>query len=304
MSGTQQVLAARSAATGWHRPPRWRAASGGVEFAWAIAFIAPYAAVFLAFAVYPIAAALWIARAPALYAELIADPLYLPAAVNTLLFVGIGVNLKMFLALLLSGFFMRRRWWIRTLLVIFVVPWFLATVQAFISFHWMLVGEYGFIDSFLREVFDIAGPNWFNDRWLALGSNIVADVWKWMPFWVLIFLAGRMAIPRELYDLADVDGATGTRRFLHVTFPLLASLYLACTLLATIWAFGDFATTYFVSDGAPANLTNVLATLSFRYAFDDARPALGIAAAISALPILIPVAVVLMRRLQIREMQL
>ena len=60
---------------------------------------------------------------------------------------------------------------------------------------------------------------WFNDRWLALGCNIVSYVWKWMPFWTLIFLAGRMAIPREIHEAAEVDGATGLRRFVSRDIP-------------------------------------------------------------------------------------
>src|SRR5438477_13147874 len=108
------------------------------------------------------------ASKPSLYAELIDDPVYLTTVVNTLLFVGLGVNVKMFLALLLSGFFMRRRWWIKALLVIYVLPWALAAVQACISFHWMLIGELGLIDRLLSELFGIDGPMWFNDRWLAL----------------------------------------------------------------------------------------------------------------------------------------
>src|SRR5439155_6013630 len=115
----------------------------GSDFIWAIAFVLPYAAVFLAFAIYPILYALWLSGKPSLYAELIDDPLYLTAVVNTLLFVGLGVNLKMFLALLLSGFFLRRRWWIRALLVLYMLPWVLAAVQAFISVHWILIGEMG-----------------------------------------------------------------------------------------------------------------------------------------------------------------
>lgn len=300
----QPIFAVRSAALDRpYRPPR-RAGSRRPELLWAIAFVLPYVAVFLAFGAYPIGAALWMAHDPALYAELIEEPLYWPALVNTVLFVGIGVNVKMFVALLLSGFFMRRQWWVRALLVVFVVPWFVATVQAFISFHWMLIGEYGFLDILIEKLSGIPGPDWFNNRWLALACNIVAYVWKWMPFWVLIFLAGRAAIPDEIYDAADIDGATGAARFVHVTFPLLAHLYLVCTLLATIWAFGDFATAYFVSDAAPTNSTNVLASLSFRFAFDDARPAIGVATALSALPLVIPIAIFLMRRLHAREMQL
>jgi len=103
--------------------------------------------------------------------------------------------------------------------------------------------------------------------------------------------------------LGAVDGATGLRRFVHVTFPLLANLYLLCTLLSTLWAIGDFTSVYLVSGGGPAASTDVLATLGFHYAFDESKPALGVAAALSALPVLIPIAIVLMRRLQTSEVE-
>jgi len=274
------------------------------ELAWALAFLAPYLVVFAAFVVYPVGHGLWIARDPALYAELFADQRYLRTVVNTVLFVGLGVNLMMFAAVLLSGLFVRREWWVRALLAVYLTCWALPAVPAFVSFHWMLIGEQGLVNGLLRELFGVEGPIWFNDRWLALGCNIVAYVWKWMPFWTVVFVAGRMAIPQEIYEAAAVDGATGARRFLHVVFPILANLYLVCTLLATLWTVGDFNTTYLVSIGAPARSSEVLATLGFHYAFDAAQPALGIAATMSALPVLVPVALVLMRRLQAGGVQL
>jgi multiple sugar transport system permease protein len=168
----------------------------------------------------------------------------------------------------------------------------------------MLIGEEGLVDSVLSALFGIHGPIWFNDRWLALGWNIAAYIWKWMPFWTLTFLAGRMAIPQEIYEAAEVDGAGGCRRFTHVIFPLLGNLYLVCTLLSTLWTVGDFTTVYLVSEGAPAYSTDVLATLGIHYAFDAAQPSLGIATVLSAVPILIPIALILMRTLQTREVQL
>ncbi len=285
------------------RPPGRRRLRGS-EYAWAIAFVVPYAAVFCAFVVYPIAYGLWMAGDPSLYGELIADPLYARTVINTVLFVGFGVNVKMFLALLLSGFFMRRRWWIRALLPIYILPWALPAIPAFVSFHWMLIGEEGLIDGLLSALFGIPGPLWFHDRLLALGANIVAYIWKWMPFWTLTFFAARTAIPQEIYEAADVDGASGCRRFVHVIFPLLGNLYLVCTLLSTVWTIGDFTTVYLVSEGAPSYSTDVLATLGIHYAFDAARPSLGVAAVLSALPVLIPAVLVLMRALHTREVQL
>ena len=117
-------------------------------------------------------------------------------------------------------------------------------------------------------------------------------------------MAARMRISRDIYDAAEVDGATGVRRFVHVTFPLLANLYLVCTLLFTLWTLGDFTTVYLVSGGGPSGATEVLATLGFHYAFDLANPPLAVAAVMSALPVLIPIVIVLMRRVQTSEVQL
>jgi len=110
--------------------------------------------------------------------------------------------------------------------------------------------------------------------------------------------------PQEIYEAAAIDGAVGVRRFLHVVFPLLANIYVVSTLLATLWTVGDYTTVFLVSMGAPARLSDVLATLGMHYAFDAARPELGVAAVMSALPVLVPLALILMRRLHAGELQL
>jgi multiple sugar transport system permease protein len=260
--------------------------------------------VFLAFVVYPIGYGLWLGGKPALYAELATDPHYLTAVVNTLLYVGIGVNLKMVLAFLLSGFFMRKSWWTKSCLLIFILPWAIPALPAFMSIHWMLNGQWGFLNSVLYELFNIDGPIWLNDQWLGLAANIGSYIWKNMPFWTVIFIAGRMAIPHELYEAAEMDGATGVRRFRHVTWPLLANLYLVCTLLSTIFSLGDFNAVFFVSGGGPAMSTEVLATLGIRYAFTLADPRLGVAAVMTSLPLLVPLVALLMYKLRRQEVQL
>jgi multiple sugar transport system permease protein len=289
------------------RSTLWRSLRGelkGSEYSWALAFVVPYLGVFLAFVVYPAVYGLWLGSEPSLYSELFSDPIYQSTVVNTLLFVGIGVNLKMFIALLLSGFFMRPGWWVKGLLMIFILPWAVPALPSFISIHWMLNGEWGLLNNLLYAMFHIDGPSWLNERWTALGSVIVSHIWKWTPFWTVILLAGRMAIPTEISDAAKVDGATGVRSFIYINFPLLANLYLICTLLSTIFTLGDFNEVYFITGGGPANLTHVLATLGVRDAFDLAQPRLGVAAVMSALPLMIPLVIVLMRKLKTSEVQL
>jgi len=305
MSTTQQAVAigrglpsTRSARSTWFGGLR------GSDYAWSIAFALPYTVIFLAFVVYPICFGLWMGSDPALYRELFADPRYMTAVVNTLLYVGIGVNLKMFLGFMLSGFFIRKRWWIKALLVVFILPWATPALPAYMSIHWFLNGQWGMLNNILYEFFGIDGPIYLNEHWHGLMSNIGAYIWKTLPFWTVIFLAGRMSVPQELYEAASVDGAGGLRKFAHVTVPLMASLYLVCTLLDMVFALGDFNATFFVSGGGPAMSTEVLATLGIRYAFTVAQPRLGVAAVMSALPLLIPLVILLMRKLRMSEGQL
>jgi multiple sugar transport system permease protein len=287
------------------RRSAWRLGLQGSEFTWAIAFIIPYAGLFIAFVAYPVLYGLWLGRDPALYYELMSEPIYQRTVVNTILYLGIGVNLKMFGALMMSGFFMRRGWWVKGLLLIYVLPWAVPALPSFISIHWMLNGQWGLINNALWNFFGVDGPGWLEtSRWLALGSVIASHIWKWMPFWTVILLAGRMAIPQELYEAAEMDGATGIKRFTHVSFPLLANLYLVCTLLSTLFTLGDFNSVYFVSGGGPALSTHVLATLGIRDAFEVARPDLGVAVVMSALPLMIPLVILLMRKLHTTEVSL
>ncbi len=304
MSSASAVLGS-AAGFGRPQPPLWRSHLHGSDLRWSIAFVLPYAALFAAFAVYPIGYGLWMGSDPALYAELLADPRYVKAALNTVLFVGLAVNAQMLLALALSAFFMRRRTWIKALLVIYILPWTVPAVPAYLSFHWMFVAyPRGLPDNVLFALFGIEGPFWFNRGWLALTCDIVAYTWKWLPLWTLILIGGRMAIPQDLYDAADVDGASPYRRFVHITLPLLANLYIVSTLIAAVWTFGDYAPVLFVSAGTPAFESEVVSTLGFHYALDFADPPLAVAAGLSVLPLLIPVVIALMRRLKATEVQL
>jgi len=180
----------------------WRGGLRGSEFTWAIAFLVPYIGVFLAFVVYPVFYGLRMGSEPSLYTEVFSDPIYQQTVVNTLVFVAFGVNLKLFFALMLSGFFMRPGWWVKGLLMIFVLPWAVPALPGFISIHWMLNGEWGLLNNALYILFGVDGPSWLNSRWLALGSAVFSHVWKWTPFWTVILLAGRMSIPQEIYDAA------------------------------------------------------------------------------------------------------
>src|SRR6202051_5019431 len=158
---------------------RRRARRGGLYGAdriWAVAFALPYAVIFFAFVLYPIVSGLWMGSDPALYRQLFDDPRYLTAVINTLLYVGIGVNVKMALAFLLSGFFMRKGWCIKAVLVIFILPWATPALPAYMSIHWFLNGQWGMLNNVLYELTGIDGPVYLHSPWTGVASNVRAQI--------------------------------------------------------------------------------------------------------------------------------
>jgi multiple sugar transport system permease protein len=149
---------------------------------WGIVLLAPYMLVFLAFVVYPVCYGLWLARAPSNYVALYNDPIFARAAVNTLIFLVIGINIKMLIALFLSGFFVEQRTWIKWLSVIFILPWAVPSIPTILSVRFMLNPEWGMINHYIFAFTGDDGPNWLNDPTVALTMAIGVHIWKSLPF--------------------------------------------------------------------------------------------------------------------------
>ena len=263
---------------------------------WALLFTAPYIVIFLAFVVFPVGYAFWLARDPHLYVELSEDPIFLRTVVNTLVFLIVAINVKMVMALFLSGFFTHKRWWVKILAVLFVLPWAVPSIPTILSVRFMLNPEWGVVNTLIFKLTGDDGPNWLNDPTLALSLSMVVHIWKSLPFWTLILLAGRLAIPGELYEAASVDGAGAWHRFRFITWPSISTLYVTCTLLSMIFTVGDFNSVYLLTGGGPADLTHVLATLGIRYLRLD-QVGLAMASIVCALPLILPLVFVMMKRL-------
>ena len=267
------------------------------EMTWGAILVLPYIVVFLVFVVWPVAYGVWLGSSPQSYVALWNDPIYLRTVMNTAVFLGVGINLKLFLALMLSGFFYNTRPWIRWLSILFILPWAVPSIPTILSFRWMLNSEWGMLNNILWYWLGIDGPWWLVRPNLAFGSVITVHIWKYLPFWTLILLAGRMSISHDLYEAARIDGASRLQTFMYVTWPQLRNLYITSTLLSTIWSLGDFNSVYLLTTGGPNEMTHVLATLGIRYAFRMMQLDLGVATVMTALPILIPLVVILVRRL-------
>src|SRR3954453_9017037 len=135
---------------------------------WGFVLLAPYVLVFLAFVLYPVGYGLWLARHPASYVELWNDPIFARSAVNTLFFLLVGINLKMVVALFLSGFFIQSRSWIKWLSGLFILPGAGPSIPKILSVRFMLNPEWGVINKLIFKFPAEDGPNWLMDAPIAL----------------------------------------------------------------------------------------------------------------------------------------
>ena len=263
---------------------------------WGRVLVLPYLLVFVVFVLYPVGYGLWLARHPESYVKLAEDPIFFRTAVNTIVFLVVAINLKMVVALGLSGFFVLERWWIKLLSALFILPWAVPSIPTILSVRFMLNPEWGVINSTIFRLTGLDGPNWLNDPTLALSFSMLMHIWKSLPFWTLILVAGRLAIPSEQYEAASVDGASRWQKFRFITWPAMRSLYLTSTILSMIWTLGDFNSVYLLTGGGPADLTHVLATLGIRYLRLD-QVDLAMASIVVALPLVLPLVYFMMKRL-------
>jgi multiple sugar transport system permease protein len=277
-----ELPAAKKAMTSWQK--------------WGMLLVVPYLLIFFVFVIYPVGYGLWLARHPDSYERLFADPIFLRTVVNTVIFVVVAVNFKMMLALGLSGFFLNTRWWVKIVSMLFILPWAVPSIPTILSMRFMLNPEWGVVNAAIFRLTGLDGPNWLNDPTLALGLSMLAHVWKSLPFWTLILLAGRMSIPGEQYEAASVDGASMWQKFRFITWPSMRTLYVTSTMLSMIFTLGDFNSVYLLTGGGPADLTHVLATLGIRYLRLD-QVDLSLASIVVALPLVLPLVYFMMKRL-------
>src|SRR3984893_18356275 len=130
-------------------PGRPLAARLSTPQVWGIVMLTPSLLGFLAFVVYPVCYGLWLARHPSSYVALYNDPIFARAAVNTLIFLVLGINFKMLVALLLSGFFVQTRSWIRWLSVLFILPWAVPSIPTILSVRFMFNPEWGMVNQLI-----------------------------------------------------------------------------------------------------------------------------------------------------------
>ncbi|MDG4791874.1 sugar ABC transporter permease [Micromonospora sp. WMMD1102] len=154
--------------------------------------------------------------------------------------------------------------------VLLVLPW---AVPAFVSaFAWKFIfnERFGLANSLLTAV-GIDPVDWFANRWTSLFTAIVTNIWLGVPFMMVALLGGMQTIPGELYEAAEIDGASPWQRFVHITLPGLRPVSMTVLLLGTIWTFNMFPIIFLVTEGQPAGQTDILVTGAYLAAFEGIR---------------------------------
>lgn len=249
-----------------------------------LAFCAPLILVFLILVVTPMVYEIYLGLDRTIYPAIFSDPIFIQTLWNTVIFVGFAVNVKMFLCLVLSALFSQENRTARILAGVFLLPWAIPALPGILAFRWMLNGQWGIVNKVLNDL-GFSGYAWLVHRNTALAAAITYHIWKYLPFWTLIFVAGRRSIPKEMYEAGVIDGTSPMQKFRYITFPMLRNLYLICSLLSMVFTLGDFVIIKIMTGGAPGDSSHVLATLAYRYTFQMGRLDWGVGTFVTALPV-------------------
>jgi len=283
---------------------------------WGYVFIAPALILLAAVAVYPLMETMRISLhefsllSPAdrkfigfaNYATMLRDERFWNSLLNTVLFSFSSVALEFVLGLLLALLMNLPFRWIGAVRAAALVPWAIPTVVSATMWLWMYNDQWGIINVLLDGLGIIDGYQaWLTNPATALPAVIVADVWKTTPFMALLILAGLQMIPKDLYESAAVDGATGLRRFFSITLPMLRSTILVAVLFRTLDSFRVFDLIYVTTMGGPGKATEVTSMYAYKVLFKNLDFGYGSALAMSIMLVVAAVSAIYISVLSERE---
>jgi multiple sugar transport system permease protein len=252
---------------------------------WApIVFVLPAVILLLLITIFPLLYTLWLSvqqweltiNAPPTFVGLqnfvnafTSDGRFWNAMKNTAFLVVVGVGLQVVIGMALA-LVLNQVGRARTLLVsLLLIPVMIAPVIAGFQFRVILNDRYGPVNFFIETLSGglLHGRAWTADPSVALFSIMMTDVWQWTPFMLLIILAGLQSIPVELYEAAEVDGASGWSRFWSITLPLLMPIIIIGILVRFMDTFKLFDIIYQLTGGGPGSTTETVAFYTYLQGF-------------------------------------
>ena len=179
---------------------------------------------------------------------------------NVFLHVAIGLSLAMVL----------RKPWLKLrgiYRVLLIIPWAVPNYITALIWKGMFNKQFGAINALLSS-FGVEPIGWFSQFWTAFTANLVTNTWLGFPFMMVVTLGALQAVPKDLEEAAEIDGATAWQRFTKVILPQIKPALLPAIILGTIWTFNMFNIIYLVSQGEPDGSTEILITEAYKWAFE------------------------------------
>lgn len=238
------------------------------------------------------------------YWAVMQTPLFRTALRNTFIFTFGSELIKGVLGLALAFLLIRPfkgRMIVRSLIII---PWAMPIAISAIAWRWMFDPLYSVINWVLINAHIVSGfPQWLGEPGLAMSSVIMVNVWRGLPFSAIILMAGLTAVPQELIDASKVEGASFLQRWRMVMVPIIAPILFIALLFSIVFTFTDLSVVYLLTRGGPVNSTHVLPTFAFQLGILSGAVGRGAAVSLFMFPVLMAVAIWLLRILKRREVQ-
>ncbi len=203
------------------------------------------------------------------YIELFHDKVALHSTINTFLFVALTTGFEILFGLVIALVIHERfrgRGLVRAAVL---VPWAIPTVVASQMWRFIFNDKYGLVNFIFYGNHVRSYTAWLADPFFAFGAIVIADVWKTSSFAALLILAGLQIIPDDVYEAARIDGASTWQQFTRITLPLIKPALLIALLFRTMDAFRVFDLVYIMTQGGPADSTNVLQFYGYKKMFAE-----------------------------------
>ncbi len=277
------------------------------------ALVAPAVLILLLLIAYPFCVAIWlsmtdkmIARSDtgnfiwfANFTKLFKDSIFQRTTINTFNYALVSVFFKLVLGLLMALVLDEVKIFKNFFRGILLLPWIVPTSLSALGFLWMFDSQFSILNRFLLDWGLIQEKIiWLGTPATAMFSVQLVNIWRGIPFFGISLLAGLQSIPQELYEAADIDGASSWSKFWNVTFPLLMPVTAVVTLFSIVQTFADFQIVYVLTRGGPVNSTHLFATLTHQTAILAGRLGEGAAVSLFMFPILVIAVVLQLRYLQ------
>lgn len=219
------------------------------------------------------------------YTSLMKDKIFIKSLFNTLIYLLFQVPLMVFLSLVLAYFldqsFLKFKAFFR---VSVFLPAITSLVAYSLVFKLLLNNEYGLIN-YLFKLLGMETVNWLNGPISSKVSVMLAITWRWTGYNMVIMLAGLQRIPHEIYEAADIDGASRFQKFMKITLPLMKPIILFSAITSTIGTLQLFDESYILTEGGPDSATITVAHYLYNNGFRYIK--FGYAAAISYVLVII-----------------